>query len=270
MTNVIRLKQELNSEEKLIYSLDQFNEYGLLEIYSKEIDAVKLKNELAKEFSLKEILVKKIEQGKKETIDGVVPEKIDIEEDGIKFLVNLKNDFPGFDADKVMIRELIKTYSKNKDVLDLVSFKGQFSIAAQAGLPKDLTIVEADSQNISTIKKQFKVNSLETPDIWEASINEFIDLAMESKRRWDLIILDFSTYNANRIKDFNLETDHVELIRRLQKKILQNSGFIIFITNVEGFVMDKYIRPGADKLTNKVIPSTILPLKPNKVFAFYN
>lgn len=269
MTNVMRVKQEVQ-EGKLIYSLDVYADYGILEIFSDTIDAGALQQSLIKEFKLKDIITKELFDGKRSIIAGDSPDKISVIENDFKFLVQLKQDFPGLSVSLKLLRELVKEYSVNKDVLDLVGSFGTTSLYAAKGKAKSVSIVEKDSKHIQKIKKNFEINDLDLPQLWESDFLEFIDLAIESKSKWDLIILDLTTVNLNRLKNFDLKEDHRDLIKRIQAKLLTDAGFLIFITDDNSFALDPYIRPGADKLTNKMIPEEFEPLKPNQIFAFYN
>lgn len=269
MTNTYRLTQSIKNEI-LEYSLDKYADYGVLEIFSDVIDAEQLKEKFLTEYSLTDIIVKEIFDGKKTIISGDCPEKITVIENDFKFIVQLKLDDVGLPLSKSELRTLIQTYSSNKEVLDLFGYTGNISIYATAGKPKTISIVENDAKFIQKLKKNFDINSMELPQIWDTPFQEFLDLAQESRTKWDLIIMDLSSYNAERLTEFSLNTDHRDFIKRVQERLLKDAGILIVIADQKDFVMDQYIRPGADKLTNKLIPEAFKPLKPNQIYAFYN
>jgi len=269
MTNTYRLTQSVK-EGTLEYSLDKYDEYAVLEIFSDTLDAEQLKAKLLIEYPLKDIIIKEVFDCKKTIISGECPEKITVIENDFKFIVRLKLDDVGLPLSKAELRKLIQTYSVNKEVLDLFGYNGNASIYANAGKPKSIDVVENDIKFIQKIKKNFEINSMDLPQIWDTPFSEFLDLAQESKTKWNLIIMDFSSYNTKRLKEFILNTDHRDLIKRVQEQLLKEAGIIIVVADQKDFVMDQYIRPGADKLTNQLIPEAFRPLKPNQIFAFYN
>lgn len=268
MTNTLRLLQDIGEAEQLNYSLDKYADYGVLEIYSDQLDAEQLKNKLLKDYSLTDIIVKEIFDGKKSILFGDCPSKLTVIENDYKFIVELKSDDVGLPLSKVEVRNLLKEYSSGKDVLDLFSYTGHLSIYCRNA--KSLSAVESETKYVQKLKKNFEMNSIELPQIWDVNFRDFIDLAIESRTKWDLIVMDLSSYNLDRIKDFNLNTDHMDLIKEVQRKLLKEAGFLMLLTDKNDFVLNQYIRPGADKLTNKLIPEGFKPLKPNHIYVFYN
>jgi 23S rRNA G2069 N7-methylase RlmK/C1962 C5-methylase RlmI len=269
MTNALRLKQQINNEI-LDFSLDKYADYGLLEVYSDTLDVESLYKQLKDEFSLTDIIVKENFNGKRTIILGDCPDKITVVENDLKFIVQLKQDFTGFDLSKFEFRNLIQTYASNKNVLNLLAYTGADSIYAVKGNAKSVTAVDGDPALMQKLKKNFEINSIGLADLWDTQLQEFIDLARESRSKWDLITLDLSDYNIQRLKQFNLNTDHRDNIKTIQQRLLNDAGILIVICDNKQFVLDQYIRPGADKLTNKLIPEGFKPLKPNQIFAFYN
>jgi len=269
MTNTFRLKQSIK-DDKLEYSLDKYDEYAVLEIYSDQIDAEELATELKTEFDLTDIVVKEVFDGKKTILLGECPDKITVTENDFKFIVQLKNDDVGLPLSQSELRNLIKSYSSGREVLNLFGYTGANALYAMQGNAQDVSVVEHDSKFIQRIKKNFEINQMDLAQIWENNYIDFIELARESRTKWGLIVMDLSSYNVERLKEFNITTDHKELIKEVQEKLLKEAGILIVTTDVKDFVLDQYIRPGADKLTNKLIPEAFQPLKPNQIFAFYN
>lgn len=271
MTNAYRITQQVDSNENLVFSLDRYDTFGVLEVFSDKIDIEMLYNKLKTEHSLTDIIAKEVFNGKKSIVFGNCPERITVEEKDFKFIVNLKNEQDtGLPLDKSELRKLIKEYSNNKEVLDLFGYTGHLSIYASASELNTVSIVEADSKFVQKIKKNFEINSTDLPQIWDTNFWNFIEMAKESRAKWDMILVDLSDYNLERLKDFDLQKDHTELIKTLQNRLLKQSGTLIFTTNVKGFVLDQYIRPGADKLTNQIATEAFKPLKNTQAFAFYN
>jgi len=60
------------------------------------------------------------------------------------------------------------------------------------------------------------------------------------------------------------------MVRRIQDRLLKTSGYFFLITDLDGFVMDPYIRKGADKITKKTTLEEFKPLATHQSFVFYN
>ncbi len=269
MTNTFRLTQ-LAKEENLEYTLDKYDEYGVLEIYSDQIDAEELSKKFKIEFKLTDIIVKQVFDGKKTILLGDCPDKVSVVENDFKFIVQPKSDSVGLPLSQLELRNLIKTYSSGREVLSLFGYTGVNSLYSMVGNAQEVSVVEHESKYIQKIKKNFEINQMDLAQIWENNYSDFIELARESRTKWGLIIMDLSTYNTERLPDFNLINDHRDLIKEVQERLLKEAGILIVTTDAPNFALDQYIRPGADKLTNKLIPEGFAPLKPNQIFAFYN
>mgnify|MGYP001252748875 CR=1 FL=1 len=269
MTNTYRLTQSIKNEV-LEYSLDKYNQYGILEVFSDALDSEELSKKLKEEHDLTDIIVKEVFDGKKTILLGDCPDKVAVTENDFKFIVQPKNDDVGLPLSQVELRNLIKTYSPGREVLSLFAYTGANSLYAMLGNAQSVSVVEHDPKFIQKIKKNFEINQMDLAQVWENKHVDFIELARESRTKWGLIVLDLSDYNLERLKDFNLLADHKDLIKEVQEKLLIDGGLLFVTSDNKNFVLDQYIRPGADKLTNKLIPESFAPLKSNQVFAFYN
>lgn len=285
MTNTYRLEQKFDESQNLIWALDKYDKFGILQAYS-EIKAETVANELLKKYSLSGIYLKKryINDPKQEDLTELVsgeeaPDEITVVENDLKFLIKLKERLDvGLFLDHRISREIIGSYSKNKRVLNLFAYTGSFSIYAAASGAKSTTTVDLSNNYCSWALKNFELNNLganyknnitSSNEIWNEDVFDFIKIAKETHSKFDIIIVDPPSFSRNKSEVFNVQNDHVKLIKDLQDYLLADSGFIFFSTNLSNFILSPYIRPGADKLTKKTVPIEFHPYRPHQSFVFY-
>ncbi len=286
MTNTFRLEQNLNSENLPIWALDKYADFGVLQAYS-EIEYEKLSAELLKKYQLKGIYLKKrfINDPKQEDLTELVagvdaPDEIIVIENDLKFLIKLKERLDvGLFLDHRVSREIIRDYAKNKDVLNLFAYTGSFSVYCAAAGAKSTTTVDLSNNYCTWAQKNLELNGFNVNykergegaqnEIWNEDVFEFIQIAIETGSKYDIIILDPPSFSRNKSKVFNVQNDHVKLIKDIQEHILNPGGILFFSTNLSTFVLSPYIRPGADKLTKKTVPQEFQPFRAHQSFVFY-
>lgn len=287
MTNCYRLTQKLNSEDssKILYALDKYSDHGVLHLYSEISEDLKeLAKTMLKNFGLKGIYLKRrfvTELPHTELIAGKkAPKEFFVVENDNKFLIKIEDHVDvGLFLDHRVSRELIASECKNKDVLNLFAYTGSFSIYAAKNGAKSTTTVDLSGPYCKWAKENFILNDLEVSlesekgtqnTIWKMDSFDFIKLASETRTKFDIIVCDPPSFSRNKEKVFNLQKDHVQLVKSLQEKLLKKNGFLFFSTNLQTFRMDEYLRPGADKLTKKTTPEEFKPYKPHQSYVFYN
>ncbi|MFS8131115.1 MAG: hypothetical protein ACMG57_04005 [Candidatus Dojkabacteria bacterium] len=160
--------------------------------------------------------------------------------------------------DEKLILETVGEYSKNKKIADLTGQDGAYSIVALESGAKEVIINEERVEVLDTISKDLPFK------IMDVNLDAFLDLCDETNEMFDMIILHSDRFP----KDFDLQRDHKELIRRIQNRILNDAGILFFIVRNNSFVLDTYLKPGADKLTKKL--NLDESNKAFQVWAFYN
>lgn len=160
-------------------------------------------------------------------------------------------------ADEKLILETVAEYGKNKKFLDLSGQDGAYSIIAKEN-GAEVTINEERVEVLETISKDLGFNIMET------NLEAFLDLCEETKEEFEMIVLHSDRFD----KSFDLQREHKELIRRIQNRILSDAGILFFIVRDNKFILDDYLKPGADKLTKKL--NLDEENKTFQVWAFYN
>jgi 23S rRNA (cytosine1962-C5)-methyltransferase len=119
-----------------------------------------------------------------------IPNRIDIEEYGARFWVNVKEgQKTGFYLDQRENRLLVSSLSEGKKVLDCFSYTGGFSIVSALGGGTQLTLVDSSEEALSLAEENVKLNRLE--DLPRQMIRgDVFDVLRTTEARFDLIILD--------------------------------------------------------------------------------
>jgi len=122
--------------------------------------------------------------------DGTFPDLIEIRENGIKFLVDVKQgQKTGFYLDQRDNRSLIRGLAEGKKVLNCFSYTGGFSVYASLGGAVGVTSVEASADALALCKENLILNDipLDGHRLVKADVFQFL---RDDQDEYDLIILD--------------------------------------------------------------------------------
>lgn len=90
-----------------------------------------------------------------------VPDRIEIEEEGCRFNVNVKRgQKTGFYLDQRENRLALKELSDGKKVLDCFCYTGAFSIQAALGGAKEATLIDSSEEALEGAEEHFNLNEL--------------------------------------------------------------------------------------------------------------
>ena len=120
-------------------------------------------------------------------------EIITIHENGLKFLVDIKNGHKtGFYLDQRRNRRYLRDLVKGKRVLNCFSYTGGFSVNAQAGGADEVISVDSSSSALNLAKENYLLNGLEIvdKDFVEADVFQYLRLLRDKSENYDVIILD--------------------------------------------------------------------------------
>jgi len=172
---------------------------------------------------------KKAENAEKRTglLYGEVPDLITIKENGLKFLVNIKEgQKTGFFLDQRDKRQALLKYVKGKKILNCFSYTGGFSVYALAGGAKSVVSVDVSADSLELAKENVKINKLDLEKC------EFIceDAKQYLKKinhgDFDLIILDPPAF----IKDRKKKKEGISGYRHINEtalRVLPEDGILV-------------------------------------------
>lgn len=142
---------------------------------------------------------------KKGLLYGDVPDLIEIEENGLKMLVDVKNgQKTGYFLDQKENRDDLKCYAAGKTVLDCFCNEGGFSLCAAKYGAKSVTAVDVSERALDLVNKNAALNGFEDVIKTEcADVFEYLRVCRREKKNFDLIVLDppAFTKSADTVKE---------------------------------------------------------------------
>ncbi|MCS7317954.1 MAG: class I SAM-dependent rRNA methyltransferase [Candidatus Dojkabacteria bacterium] len=256
LTNCFRL---INGEGDFIPGLivDYYNSHLVLQISTIGIDKLKnyIVDKLLKIFKdrysikIQSIYEKSLMQAReKEGLDktegilyGKLDEQLVVLENGIKFLVNIKDSQKtGFFIDQREMREFVQKLSKDKKVLNCFGYTGGFSIYAIKGNATKTCTIDISEKAIQNCKQNFIINNIDIQNHEFISSDVFEYIQNTKKLDYDLVILDppaFAKQKKDIQKAINAysELNRMFLLKMPKKSILCTSSCSYHV-NTETFL----------------------------------
>lgn len=165
-------------------------------------------------------------------------EFFEVEENGLKFLVNLSDYLDtGLFPDHRITRRMVMEESKGKKVLNLFAYTGAFSVYAAAGGSDEVVTVDLSNTYIDWAKKNFEINFLVDRKKYKFEVADVLQyLHTLTPQSFDLVIMDPPTFsNSKKMKDFlDIQQDHVELLN-LALKAMKPGAVMYFSNNARKF-----------------------------------
>ncbi|MBX7224522.1 MAG: class I SAM-dependent methyltransferase [Chitinophagales bacterium] len=226
------------------------------------------------EVPMEKIVLKerKRQKGKEQytKIDSTNNEMV-VEENGLKFIVNLKDYLDtGLFLDHRNLREIVRKESEGKRVLNLFSYTGSFSVYAAAGGAEQVTTVDMSNTYLSWARKNMLLNGFDDKEKY-TFLSEDVKPFLKTlgKNSYDLIILDPPTFsNSKKMKHFlDIQLDHTYIINDCLK-LLTNVGKVYFSTNFRNFQLEynKINTKNIKEITNITIPEDFRNKNIHKTF----
>lgn len=146
---------------------------------------------LARNVAKSKFLSKKLRDGM--VIHGkLVDEVVVFREYGVQFSAHLiKGHKTGYFLDHRENRRIVGTLAQNKNVLDVFSYAGGFSVHALAGDAQSVTSVDISKQALELAKENAKLNgNFKNHKCLAGDAFEIMTDLVKSKKKFDLIVVD--------------------------------------------------------------------------------
>ena len=169
---------------------------------------------------------------------GEEKEFFEVEESGLKFLVNLSDYLDtGLFLDHRLTRQIVRDLSFNKKVLNLFAYTGSFSVYAAAGGATKVTTVDLSNTYLQWSKNNFTLNHFQQIGMYEfiaADVKQYLQTIPAGS--YDIIVMDPPTFsNSKKMNDIlDIQRDHVDLINQALQA-LAPQGVMFFSTNARKF-----------------------------------
>jgi 23S rRNA (cytosine1962-C5)-methyltransferase len=183
-------------------------------------------------------------------------EFFEVEEGGLKFLVNLTDYLDtGLFLDHRITRARVQKEASGKKVLNLFCYTAAFSVYAAAGGAAQVTSVDLSKTYLKWATDNFIINHLYDPachHFIHADVLQYLDEAKTGG--FDIIVLDPPTFsNSKRMEAFlDIQQDHVNIINKCLL-LLNPGGVIYFSTNYRKFQLhEKELKAGSTEDITKI------------------
>ncbi len=136
-----------------------------------------------------------------EEVVGKIPPRVTIQENGIKFYVDICNaQKTGFYLDQRRNRKIVSEYIKQKDrVLDCFCNSGGFGLYARVFKEAQVRLVDISGEAIEQAKENFALNEV-AGEFVVANVFDYLRELRKAKEKFDFIVLDPPSFAKNRNK----------------------------------------------------------------------
>ncbi|RID84544.1 class I SAM-dependent rRNA methyltransferase [Peribacillus asahii] len=232
--------------------IDYYDGHYVINWYSKGIYTFKehVINALQQVVKVKSIYEKKRFDTKGQYVEdddfvlGEQPEfPLLVKENGVQFAVYLNDGaMVGVFLDQRDVRRTIRDqYAKGKNVLNMFSYTGAFSVFAALGGATKTTSVDLANRSLPKTEEQFRVNGID-PDkqnIVVMDVFHYFKYAIKKNLRFDMVILDPPSFAKSKKFTFSAAKDYQNLLKETIQ-ITEDHGIIVASTNCSTFDMKKF------------------------------
>ncbi len=200
--------------------------------------------------------MKGLSQYEREEEDGFATE---VRESGLAFKVVLSGRLDtGLFLDHRQTRQLVRSASCGKKVLNLFSYTGSFSVYAAAGGAETVTSVDLSNTYLAWSKDNFRINNLpeERHSAVRSDALRFLHEARAEGSAWEMIIADPPTFSnsAKTTRDFDVNRDWPVLLEAC-RLVLAPDGVIVFSSNSRSLKWNsELVRLPVKEITDSTLP----------------
>ena len=162
----------------------------------------------------------------KQTLFGEVPDYCEIEENGLKMLVDVKNgQKTGYFLDQKENRYAARKYCKNAEVLDCFCNSGGFSLNASK-VAKSVIACDISELALNNVKDNATINNIDNISTLCGDVFEVLRNFRREGKKFDTVILDPPAFckTANEVKDAYRGYKDINITAL---KIVKSGGFLI-------------------------------------------
>lgn len=166
-------------------------------------------------------------------IGDMPPELIEVAENGVKFHVDVRNGHKtGFYLDQRCARQAVGSIAGGRDVLNCFSYTGGFGLYSAAAGALSVTQVDASADALALARKNEALNAAASQNSWKTSFDyvcadvfKYLRQCRDSRRTWDVIILDPPKFAESRSQAMKAARGYKD-INLLAMKLLRPGGYL--------------------------------------------
>ncbi|MDR3112294.1 MAG: class I SAM-dependent rRNA methyltransferase [Elusimicrobiota bacterium] len=157
---------------------------------------------------------------------GEIPKNVKIDENGIKFHVDLINgQKTGFFFDQRDNRQKFCAYVKDKKILDCFCHTGAFGIYAKKAGAKDVVFVDSSFAALEIAENNYALNGFESFNGISADALEYMQSQESASEKFDIINIDPPGLIKSR-KDFNAGFRHYVKVNAAAMNLLKSHSIL--------------------------------------------
>jgi 23S rRNA (cytosine1962-C5)-methyltransferase len=157
---------------------------------------------------------------------GDVPERVEIEEGGVRFVVPLDaGQKTGWFYDQHANRDRLVSYVKGKRVLDVFSYIGSWSLRAAKLGAASVTAVDSSAAALEAAQGNAVLNGVSLETLKGQAVDVLKQLR-DSGRRFDVVVVDPPAL-IKRKKDLDAGAEHYAQLNRLAMQLLESDGILV-------------------------------------------
>lgn len=188
------------------------------------------------------IALKTRERGKGGSKYGQLDQRnefIEVEEGGLKFLVNLTDYLDtGLFLDHRLVRAKVRELAEGRCFLNLFAYTATASVHAAAGGALETTSVDLSATYLEWASRNLALNGFSGASHRLMQFDA-LDFLQRDRGHYGLIFVDPPTFsNSKRADDFDVQRDHVKLLDACNERLTRD-GVIVFSNNFRRFKLDR-------------------------------
>lgn len=218
--------------------VDRFHDILVMQVTTAGMDAIQddLIEALSEVIKPKTILLRNDSSSREleglelysKTISGDLPELIELEENGTRFVTSLeRGQKTGWFYDHRLSRQRTQQYVKDKHVLDVFSYVGAWGVEALQAGAKAVTCVDSSKFALNLAQQSAVLNGQENKfTALEGDAFETLKSLNEDGEKFDVVILDPPAF-VKRRKDLKEGSLAYRRINRLAMNLIKNEGILV-------------------------------------------
>lgn len=149
-------------------------------------------------------------------------------ENNIKFYANVKEGHKtGFFLDQKHNRQKISEITENKNVLDVFSYNGGFSLSAMKGDAKSVTSVDISNQAIESIRHNIKLNNFKNQHIAICGdAFKILEDLISQNKKYDIVIIDPPSFAKKESEIDSAKKQYIRLAK-LGSQLINKNGILL-------------------------------------------
>lgn len=172
---------------------------------------------------------------------GEVPERVEMVENGIRFLVDVINgQKTGFFLDQKENRQEVMRLCEGARVLDCFTHNGSFALhAAKAGAASVLG-VDISEEAVEVARENARINGLDNAKFEAHNCFDHLRELTDAREKYDVVILDPPAFTKTRAQVESALRGYKEInLRGL--KLVRNGGFLVSCSCSQHVSEDKFV-----------------------------